>query len=290
LIGTALAAFLTTAGHSVIRLVRRSPAGPGERLWRPDDPDPTVLDGVNAVVHLAGAPIAGRFTEGHKRVVRDSRVGPTHQLARLVGQAPSGPGVFVCASAIGYYGPDRGDEVLEEESGEGGGLLADLVRDWEAATLPAGEAGVRVVSVRTGLVQSARGGVLRLLRPLFLAGLGGRLGAGEQWWSWIDIDDLTDIYARALVDETLSGPVNAVAPEPVRNREYTATLGRVLRRPALFPVPRRGPEVLLGEEGAREFALASQRVRPSGLLRAGHAFRRPTLEACLRHQLGHGEG
>ncbi|MBO0731376.1 MAG: TIGR01777 family oxidoreductase, partial [Acidimicrobiaceae bacterium] len=245
-----------------------------------------MLDGVDGVVHLAGAPIAGRFTAGHKQAVRDSRVGPTGRLARLLAQTAGGPRVLVCASAIGYYGPDRGEEVLEEESGRGEGLLADLVADWEAATRPAGAAGVRVVNVRTGLVQSPRGGVLRLLRPLFLAGMGGRLGAGQQWWSWIDIDDVTDIYARALIDDALEGPVNAVAAQPVQNREYTATLARVLRRPALVPVPAFGPQVLLGPEGAREFAHASQRVRPARLIAAGHTFRRPTLEACLRHQLG----
>jgi uncharacterized protein (TIGR01777 family) len=161
-----------------------------------------------------------------------------------------------------------------------------VVRDWEAATAPAEEAGVRVVHVRTGLVQSPRGGTLRLLRPLFELGLGGRLGSGRQWTSWIGIDDLVDIYYRAAVDPELSGPVNAVAPDPVRNANYTAALAGVLRRPAAVPVPAFGPRLLLGAEGAEELAGASQRVHPERLLAAGHPFRHPLLEPALRHLLG----
>lgn len=158
--------------------------------------------------------------------------------------------------------------------------------DWEAATAPAQQAGVRVVRVRTGIVQSPAGGTLRLMRPLFGAGLGGRLGDGSQWLSWIGIDDLVDVYHRALWDATLSGPVNAVAPQPVRNREYTATLASVLHRPAVVPVPSLGPRLLLGGQGARELATASQRVAPAKLAAAGHRFRRPDLEGALRHLLG----
>ncbi len=287
LIGSGLTAWLSAAGHRVIRLVRRPAGSEAERTWAPDDPQPAMLAGVDAVVHLAGASIAGRFTEGHKRAIRDSRVGPTRKLAEAMASRAGGPRVLVCASAIGFYGADRGDAVLDEESARGDGLLAELVDDWEAATRPASEAGVRVVNVRTGLVQSPRGGLLRLLRPLFLAGLGGRLGSGQQWWSWIDIDDVTDVYARALADDELSGPVNAVAPHPVRNLDYTATLARVVHRPAPLPVPDLGPQLLLGPDGAREVAQASQRVQPRRLAGAGHTFRRPTLEPCLRHQLGY---
>ncbi|HEX3589866.1 MAG TPA: TIGR01777 family oxidoreductase [Pseudonocardiaceae bacterium] len=284
LVGTALAAFLTTGGHRVIRLVRRAPADADERRWQPGDPDPDLLDGVDVVVHLAGVGIGGRFTGAHRAAVRDSRVGPTRALAELA--ARGGPAAFVSASAIGYYGPDRGAHWLSEDSERGDGFLADLVADWEAATTPARDAGLRVVRVRTGIVQSARGGTLRLLRPLFAAGLGGRLGDGTQWLSWIGIDDLVDVYHRAVVADDLAGPVNAVAPNPVPNREYTAVLAKVSRRPAIVPVPRFGPRLLLGEQGAAELALAGQRVRPARLRTAGHRFRMPGLEATLRHQLG----
>jgi uncharacterized protein len=286
LVGTALASLLTTGGHRVVRLVRGQPKGPDERRWDPAHPEPALLDGTDAVVHLAGASIAGRFNQAHKSTVRDSRVGPTEKLARCLYRAQDGPSVFVAASAVGFYGPDRGDELLDESSPKGHGFLAELVADWEQAAGAAEDAGARVVCVRTGLVQSARGGMLALMRPLFQSGLGGRLGSGDQWASWVDLDDLTDIYYRALVDQTVSGPVVATAPVPVTNREYSATLARVLCRPALLPVPPLGPKLLLGDEGAQEVALAGQRARPTALLRAGHRFRWPSLEGCLRHQLG----
>jgi uncharacterized protein (TIGR01777 family) len=286
LIGSSLVSFLTSGGHRVLRLVRRPAQGDDEREWRPDAPSEELLDGVDALVHLAGAPIFGRFTDAHKRAVRGSRVGPTRKLAELVARTPNGPRVMVSASAVGYYGPDGDDRVLDEESPAGGGFVADVVADWEADTEPAERAGVRVVRIRTGIVQSPRGGVLALLRPLFTAGLGGRLGDGRQWTSWIDLDDLVDVYHRALVDDTLVGPVNAVVPGPVRNADYTRVLARVLRRPALLPVPSIGPELLLGAEGAHEFALASQRSAPARLVAAGHRFRRPDLEGALRYQLG----
>ncbi|TCO50661.1 TIGR01777 family oxidoreductase [Actinocrispum wychmicini] len=279
LVGTALTALLTTGGHRVIRLVRRPAQGADEREWRPDAPDPDLVSDVDAVVHLAGASIAGRFTDAHKRALRASRVGPTGRLAAL-----AGPRVFVCASAVGYYGPDRGDEILTEESDRGDGFLADLVADWEADAEPAIAAGQRVVWIRTGIVQTPRGGLLKVLYPLFAAGLGGALGSGEQWLSWIGIDDLTDVYLRALVDERLRGPVNAVAPDPVRNTDYTKVLARVLHRPALLRVPEFGPRLLLGDEGAAEFALAGQRVQANTL--ADHTFRHPQLKAALRHLLG----
>ncbi|MBV9207066.1 MAG: TIGR01777 family oxidoreductase [Actinobacteria bacterium] len=306
LIGTALTALLTTAGHRVIRLVRRPPRDPQERQWRPEDPGPGLLAGVDAVIHLAGASIGGRFTPARKREIRDSRVLPTRRLAELAASAPTtattaatatapttagaagptGLRAFVSASAIGIYGPDRGDEVLTEASRRGDGFLADVVADWEDATAPAAAAGIRTVQVRTGIVQTPRGGMLRLLTPLFEAGLGGRLGSGKQWLAWIGLDDVLDIYLRAVADPGLSGPVNAVAPEPVRNVDYTRILAGVLRRPAVLPVPGLGPRLLLGDEGAREIAQASQCVVPERLIAAGHQFRYPQLDAALRHMFG----
>jgi hypothetical protein len=288
LVGSQLAAFLSTGGHRVIRLVRHSGTKGDERQWNPDDPDPGLLAGVDAVIHLAGASIAGRFTDDHRAAIRDSRIGPTRRLAELIGQSTNGPKVLISASAVGYYGYDRGEDTLTETSERGDGFLADVVADWEAATSPAEEAGIRVVKVRTGIVQSPAGGTLRLLRPLFAAGLGGRLGSGRQWFSWIGIDDLVDVYHRGLWDTDLSGPVNAVDPEPVRNIDYTKVLAHVLHRPALLPVPPLGPKVLLGEQGARELALANQRVLPARLQEVDHHFRRPDLEQSLRHLLGRG--
>jgi hypothetical protein len=295
LVGTALTALLSTGGHRVIRLVRRLPRHGGERYWRPDDPNQELLAGVDAVIHLAGASIAGRFTEARKREVLQSRITPTRRLAELAAASASrgpgasgGPGVraFVSASAIGIYGADRGDEVLTESSPRGEGFLADVVAGWEAATDPAAQAGLRTVQVRTGIVQTPRGGMLRLMYPLFSSGLGGRLGTGQQWLAWIGLDDLLDVYLQAVAAPGLSGPVNAVAPAPVRNASYTATLARVLHRPAVLPVPALGPRLLLGAEGAREIAAASQRVQPHQLIAAGHHFRYAELEPALRHVLG----
>jgi uncharacterized protein (TIGR01777 family) len=287
LVGSQLTAMLSTGGYEVIRLVRRSPRGADERLWDPQRPAPGLLDGVDAVVHLAGESIAGRFTDAHRNAIRASRIEPTRRLAELAGRT-AGVRVFVCASAIGYYGFDRGDALLSEDSVRGGGFLADVVSDWEAATTPAAEAGLRVALVRTGIVQAANGGTLRLMRPLFSAGLGGRLGSGRQWLSWIGLDDLIDVYYRAIYDERVVGPVNAVAPNPVRNVDYTEALAHVLHRPALLPVPSFGPRMLLGYQGARELAEASQRAVPIKLQVLGHRFRQPVVEDALAHQLGHG--
>jgi len=285
LIGSALAPFLTTGGHRVIHLVRRPPRTHDERRWDPVHPDVGALEGVDALVHLAGAPIAGRFTEEHRRQIRSSRIEPTQLLAEAAAAA-SVP-VFVSASAIGLYGSDRGDEVLTEGSDSGDGFLADVVRDWEAAArVDATSDSMRSVQVRTGIVQSPRGGALRLQWPLFAAGLGGPLAGGDQWISWVGIDDLVDVYLNAILDEQLSGPINAVAPHPVRQRDYAATLGRVLGRPAVVPTPRIGPRLLLGAVGEREVAAASQRAHPAVLLGRGHVFRFPELEPALRHVLG----
>lgn len=289
LVGSALCAFLTTGGHRVIRLVRHTATDTNERQWNPAEPDPDLLAGVDAVVHLAGASIAGRFTDIHRRAIRDSRIEPTRRLAELIGRTPNGPRVLISASAIGYYGHDRAEEILTEDSDRGEGFLADVVSDWEDATAPAAGAGARVVLIRTGIVQSPRGGTLHLLRPMFSAGLGGRVGDGQQWLSWIGIDDLVDTYYRALWDTALSGPVNAVAPEPVRNIDYTSTLAHVLHRPAILPVPKLGPRLLLGDQGARELACASQRVVAAKLQQAHHRFRHPDLDQALRHLLGRAE-
>ncbi len=289
LVGRAVTALLTSGGHRVARLVRpgrpgRQPASGPHRLWQPERPAPDLLEGVDAVVHLAGQPIAGPFTPAHKQAVRSSRVGPTRQLAELA--AKSGVRTFVSASAVGFYGPDRGDEPLTEDSPRGRGFLAEVVADWEEAAQHAAANGARVVTVRTGIVQSPQGGVLRLQRLLFMAGLGGPLAGGDAWVPWVGIDDLADIYLSALVSPGLQGPVNATAPEPARNAELTRVLARVLRRPAALAVPAWAPRLLLGPEGATELALASQKVLPAKLLAAGHRFRYPDLEGALRHVLG----
>lgn len=284
-IGSALTAFLSTGGHRVIRLVRRSPRTQDERQWHPVDPDPEILAGVDVLVHLAGESLAGRFTAARRQAIIESRVTPTRRLAELMAQG-GGPGVFISASAIGYYGADAGAEPLTEASPRGDGFLADVVSAWEDATLPAAEAGVRVVQPRTGVVQTPAGGMLRVVAPLFWTGLGGRIGTGTQWLSWIALDDLLDIYLRAILDGELHGPVNAVAPEPVTNADYTHTLAKVLGRPAVVPVPRWAPSLLLGKAGAAELALASQRVEPAKLAAARHQFRFATLEPALRHVLG----
>ncbi len=286
LVGTALCAFLSTGGHRVIRLVRGEPVDRTERNWNPSDPDPTALEGVDAVIHLAGATIAGRFTQRHKERIVSSRIEPTRLLSRAA--ASAGIRTFVSASAVGYYGKNRGDETLTETSPlpAEADFLSNVVDRWEQAALAGESAGTRVVIVRTGIVQSPRGGTLKLLLPLFRAGLGGRLGPGTQWLPWIGIDDLVDIYHRCLWDLSLSGPLNAVAPSVVRNVEYTRALAQAVHRPAVVPVPAFGPALLLGREGAEELALASQRVSPATLLGRRHVFRTSSIGPALGHLLG----
>lgn len=287
LVGTAMSAFLSTGGHTVIRLVRHRPTASDERQWDPAAPVPETFAGVDAVIHLAGHSIAGRFTAEHKARIRSSRVEPTRLLAQAAAEA--GVSVFASASAVGYYGADRGDESLAEDARPGDDFLAGVVREWEEAALSAASPRMRVVAVRTGIVQSPRGGALRLQRPLFTAGLGGPMGSGQQWQAWIAIDDLVDVYHRALLDPRLSGPVNAVAPHPVRQRAYAAALGRTLHRPALLPTPSFGPRLLLGREGADEVAFAGQRGIPARLQELGHSFRFTDIDDALRHLLGHAD-
>lgn len=293
LIGRQLCALLGGGGHRVLRLVRRRAAAPDEVAWDPAAGalDVEALRDVDAVVNLGGRFIGGRFTPEVKAEILRSRVDTTGVLARaLAALAADGrPRAFVCASGIGYYGPrPHGNQAdpapLSEDAPSGAGFLAAVCRAWEGATAPAADAGVRVVSVRTGLVQTPEEGPLARLLPLFAVGLGGPLDP-EQWQSWISVDDIAAVYAHAALDDRLRGPVNAVGPEPVRGREYARTVGRVLHRPAALPVPRFGPRLVVGREGAAELAYASQRVCAGKLEAAGFRFRHRTLEAALRHVL-----
>ena len=285
-IGNVIRPLLTTAGHRVIPVVRRNPK-PGDILWDPAAGriDAAALEGVDAVVHLAGESIAeGRWTEEKKRRVIESRTQGTTLLARTVAQMSHPPNVLVSASAIGFYG-NRGEEELAEPSARGKGFLSDVATAWEESLVPARAAGIRTVSVRFGLVLSPRGGALTPMLIPFRLGVGGRLGDGNQWMSWIGIDDAAGVLATALFNARLEGPVNAVSPWPERNRDFTAKLARVVHRPALFTVPRIALRLLLGAF-ADEGLLASTRVRPETLLTTGYRFRYPELEPALRHVLG----
>lgn len=282
LVGTQLVALLRTAGHTVIPLVR-SEAGEG-RYWNPASPAPDLLNGVDAVVHLAGAPIFGRFTDSHKAAIRDSRVGPTRRLAEVA--ASCGVKVFVSASAVGFYGVSR-PEPVGEDAPRGEGFLADVVSDWEHDCAVAAEAGVRVVNIRTGLVLGGGTPLLSLLAASSRVG-GGRLGSGEQHFPWIGVDDLADVYHRAVVDSSVSGPVNAVAPEDVTESEFATVLAEAqkMRVPLRVPVPAVGPAVLLGRDGAAELALSDQHARPVVLESLGHRFRFTVAQDLLAHELG----
>jgi uncharacterized protein (TIGR01777 family) len=284
LIGSALVDRLRAGGHVVRRIVRSAP-GPGDVLWDPshDMLDARALVGVDAIVNLAGEPIAHRWTAERKGALRDSRVRGTALLARAVTALPVKPRVFLSGSAVGYYG-DRGDEVLDETAGPGTDFLSRLSADWEGATAPIAEAGVRVVVLRTGIVLSAHGGALAKLLPIFRLGGGGPLGSGQQWMSWITLDDHVRAMDHALFTDAMRGAVNLTAPAPVRNADFATTLGRVLGRPALLAVPAFALELLYGEM-ARATLLAGQRVMPAALTSAGFQFEEPTLEGALRRIL-----
>jgi uncharacterized protein (TIGR01777 family) len=291
LIGAALVRRLRADGHQALRLTRSEPTEPDQVHWDPaaGELDADALAKADAVVHLAAANITERlrWTGAFKRKLLESRVEGTGLVARTMAdlaRSDAGPRVLVCASGINVYG-DRGDEVLTEASSGGPGFLADLVRQWEQAADPARAAGLRVVHLRTGLVQDVAGAGLPKQVLMFRMGIGGRLGSGRQWLSWISLDDAAGAYLHALAREDLSGPVNAVAPNPVTNTEFTAALARVLRRPAFLHAPAFAPRLVLGEV-ADELLLISMRVHPARLLETGYRFRFPELEPALRHTLG----
>jgi uncharacterized protein (TIGR01777 family) len=288
LIGSALVASLRERGDEVIRLVRSAPTGENDVHWDPGSGsiDAARLDALapEAVVHLAGESIGGgRWTSERKRRIRESRTVGTRLVSETMARLSAPPAALVCASAIGYYG-DRGDELLTEASAAGSGFLAEVTRDWEDATVPARDAGIRVVTTRFGIVLSAEGGALgRMLFP-FRLGLGGRLGSGRQWFSWVALDDVVGAIEHVLGTHELAGAVNVTAPNPVTNREFTKTLARVLGRPAVMPVPAPALRIALGE--LADNLLGGQRVRPERLLASGYVFRHPELEHALRELLG----
>ena len=298
LIGSALVPFLTTGGHEVHRLVRGGARAGREQ--RPGDPahgvipwdpergllDPGALDGFDAVVHLAGETVAERWSGEHKRAIRESRVRGTGLLARTLAALPNPPKVLVSASAVGFYG-DGGDRALDEDAPSGADFLAGVAREWEAATVPAADRGIRVVNTRFGVVLSPQGGVLARLLPAFRLYGGGKLGSGRQWMSWIALDDLVGALHHALFADDLTGPVNVTAPTPVTNEQFGATLGRVLGRPSAMTVPAFALRAMYGEM-AEVMLLAGQRVLPRKLLASGFVFRFPELEGALRWELGKG--
>lgn len=288
LLGSALLPTLASRGHRAVRLVRGRPArGESEVAWDPSRGtiDTAALEGIDAVVHLAGATIASwPWTAAHKRGVLESRTRPTALLAASVASLARKPRVFISASAVGYYG-SRGDEVLRETSHPGSGFLAEVCRAWEAAAGPVARAGVRLVTLRIGIVLTDRGGALPALTIPFRLGLGGRIGNGRQYMSWIALDDLIGVIVRTIEEDKLSGPLNAVAPQAITNSEFTRALGRVLQRPTLLPVPAFAVRLLLGRSMADELLLASSRVEPARLLDSDYAFRFPALEDALRYAL-----
>jgi len=283
LIGSALTRGLRASGDEVIALVRRPPSE-GEVQWNPSEPlDAANLAGCDAIVHLAGKNIAGYWTAKFKQELRDSRVLGTRILATAAAESyrrNGQPEVFVSASAIGYYG-DRGDEVLTEDSTPGHGFLPQVSQQWEAATSPARDAGLRVANLRFGVVLAREGGALKPMLPPFKLGLGGRIGSGQQYWSWVSLDDAVGIILFALRNGSLSGPVNVVSPEPARNEEFVRALSEVLHRPAMFPLPAFVARTLMGEMGETAL-LGSTRVEPAKLRAAGYQFRHPHLEDALQ--------
>lgn len=285
LIGTALLARLATSGHDVVPVVRGEDR-PGTIRWDPaaGELDPAALDGIDVVVHLAGAGIGDRrWTDDYKRTIRESRTRGTNLISEAITANADGPKVLLSGSAIGIYG-DRGDEVLDETSAHGTGFLASVCEDWEASTRVAEAAGVRVAHLRTGIVLSPQGGALKKQLPLFKLGLGGRFGSGRQWQSWITIDDEVRAIEHLLTTD-VAGPVNLTAPTPVRNAEFASTLAGALRRPALLPVPKFGPALLLGGELADNLLYQGQQVLPNVLTTSGFEFGDPDLESALRRLL-----
>ncbi|MEO8334696.1 MAG: TIGR01777 family oxidoreductase [bacterium] len=283
MIGAALVARLRERGHSVRRLVRSTrDAQPGDMPWNPmaTTLDEHVLAGCDAIVHLAGEPIAQRWTSARKHDIRESRVWGTSLLATAVAAMGVKPSVVLSGSAVGYYG-DRGDDVLDEQSTSGTDFLSRTAREWEGAAAPIANAGVRLVLLRTGIVLSSRGGALAKMLPPFKLGLGGPMGNGRQWMSWISLEDHVRAMEHALFTDTLHGPANLVAPNPVPNAEFAETLGKVLSRPAIIPLPRFALELAFGEM-ADATILASQRVMPRALVDSRFTFEHATLEAALR--------
>lgn len=286
LVGSALIPPLEADGSEVARLVRTTPK-PGEIEWHPnqDQMDAARLEGFDAVINLAGENVAGgRWTEEQKRKIRDSRINGTHLLSEAMAKPGKRPRVFLCASATGFYG-DRDDEVLDENSESGGGFLAGVCREWEQATEPAANAGVRVVNLRFGVILSREGGMLAKLLTPFKMGMGGKVGSGKQFISWVAIDDVVGAIKLALADETLRGPLNVVSPNPVTNEAFTKTLGHVLSRPTALAMPAFAARLAFGEM-ADEMLLASQYVVPKHLADAGYQYKYPDLEGALRKYVG----
>jgi uncharacterized protein (TIGR01777 family) len=284
LLGSALAASLSSS-HEIVRLVRKPMVGPGEVPWEPGKTlDPGLVSGCDAVIHLGGESIVGRWTAAKKARIRDSRIGGTTTLAEALTRTTIKPRVLLSASAIGYYG-DRGDEILREDSPSGTGFLAETSRAWEAATESASQSGIRVVNLRIGVVLAQQGGALDKMLLPFKLGFGGRIGSGRQWWSWIHIADIVGAVTHILRTDSLRGPVNLVAPNPATNAEFTKTLAQVLHRPAFLPMPAFATRLALGEM-ADAALLASQRVEPAKLTASGYAFQFPELHDALRDLLG----
>src|SRR5437879_5789196 len=285
LVGSALIPALEAEGAEVTRLVRTS-AGVGEIEWHPNNDriDAATLEGFDAIINLAGENIAGgRWTDEQKRKIRDSRVNGTHLLSEAMAKLKHRPKVFLCASATGIYG-DRGDETLDEQSDSGGGFLAGVCREWEKATEPAVQAGVRTVNLRFGPILAREGGMLAKLLTPFKMGMGGRVGPGTQYISWVAIDDVVNAIKLALKDESIRGPLNVVSPNPVTNEVFTKTLGEVLSRPTVMCIPAFAARLAFGEM-ADEMLLVSQRVAPKKLSDAGYQFLYPELEGALRKHL-----
>jgi uncharacterized protein (TIGR01777 family) len=285
MVGSRLTQQMTADGHAVVPLVRRD-ARSGEVQWKPSAGELAVdgLEGFDGVVHLAGENIAeGRWTAAKKARIRDSRVDTTRLLCEKLSQTERPPKVLVSASAIGFYG-EAGDQPLTEDSPAGEGFLPTVCQQWEAATAPAASAGIRVVQLRIGVVLSVAGGALQKMLLPFRMGAGGRVGSGRQYWSWISIDDLVGVILHVLTSESLSGPVNAVAPQAVTNLEFTKTLGRVLKRPTIFPMPAFVARMALGQM-ANDLLLASALVVPQKLNQSGFQYRHPDLESALRDLL-----